>query len=129
MRSRLAALLHGEDGSATVSIAIVFPAAGVLFLALAQAVMVSVARDVALAAAEEGLRTARGHEGTPAQGHAAAADFARHEPVLQSPSVSVSGTTTVSVRVSGRAPSVLPGVHIAVSQAAHGPRERFTTPQ
>ncbi|RAY12958.1 pilus assembly protein [Actinomadura craniellae] len=120
----------GRDrGSAAVSIAIVFPAVALLFLALVQAVMVSVAQDVALAAAEEGLRVARAHRGTHAQGHIAAAGFARREPVLLSPVVTVSGTTTIAVRVAGHAPSVLPGMRIAVTQTARGARERFTTPR
>ncbi|WP_329521855.1 pilus assembly protein [Spirillospora sp. NBC_01491] len=117
-----------DQGSATVAVAIVFPAVGLLFLTLVQAVMVSVARDVALSAAEEGLRAARARQGTFAQGHAAAGRFARREPVLQSPTITVTGTTTVMVRVAGSAPSVLPGVHIGVARTARGARERFTTP-
>jgi hypothetical protein len=117
-----------DEGSATVAVAITFPAVGLLFLALAQAVMVSVARDVALAAAEEGLRAARARHGTAAQGRTAADAFARQEPVLQAPAVTVSGTRNIAVRVGGRAPSVLPGVHITVSRTARGVRETFTTP-
>ncbi|WP_131740479.1 pilus assembly protein [Actinomadura roseirufa] len=101
---------------------------GLLFLALAQAVMVAVAREVALAAAQEGLRVARARHGTRHQGHAAAQAFARREPVLQTPTVTVSGGTTLAVRVTGHAPSLLPGVHIAVARTARGARERFTTP-
>ncbi|MBO2460341.1 pilus assembly protein [Actinomadura violacea] len=101
---------------------------GLLFLALAQAVMVSVARDVAESAAEEGLRVARARQGTFAQGQAAASSFAQGEPVLRAPAVAVSGTNTITVRVSGSAPSLLPGVNITVSRTARGARERFTTP-
>lgn len=118
-----------ERGSASVTIAIVFPAIATLFLALAQAVMVSVARDVAQAAAEEGLRVARAHRGSHTAGQAAADGFARREPVLLNPAVSVSGSITITVRVTGHAPTVLPGMHIAVSRTARGARERFTTPQ
>lgn len=117
-----------DTGSATVTTAIVFPAVGVLSLALVQAVMVSVARDVALAAAEEGLRVARARHGTPAQGRAAALGFARAEPVLQSPTATVSGTTTITVQVTGSAPSILPGVDIGITRTARGARERFTVP-
>ncbi|MBD2896204.1 hypothetical protein amrb99_51480 [Actinomadura sp. RB99] len=108
--------------------AITFPAVGLLFLALAQAVMVSVARDVAQSAAEEGLRVARARQGTFTQGRAAAASFARREPVLQTPDVTVSGSNTIVVRVTGRAPSLLPGVDITVSRTVRAARERFTTP-
>ncbi|WP_125618116.1 pilus assembly protein [Actinomadura sp. WAC 06369] len=117
-----------DAGSASVAIAIVFPAVALLFLALAQAVLVSVARDVALAAAEEGLRAARAHHGTPAQGRAAALAFARAEPVLQAPDTTVTGQNTIVVRVSGYAPSLLPGVRIDVTRTARGARERFTVP-
>ncbi|GGU89799.1 hypothetical protein GCM10010182_00260 [Actinomadura cremea] len=117
-----------DTGSATVAIAIVFPAVGLLFLALAQAVLVSVARGIALAAAEEGLRVARAYEHTPAQGRSAAEAFADAEPVLRAPSVTVTDGATVTVRVNGRAPSLLPGVHIDISRTARGPRERFTVP-
>ncbi|MBO2465985.1 TadE/TadG family type IV pilus assembly protein [Actinomadura violacea] len=117
-----------DRGSATVATAITFPAVGLLFLALTQAVMVSVARDVAQSAAEEGLRVARARQGTFAGGRAAAASFARDEPVLQAPAVTVSGANTIAVRVTGSAPSLLPGVNITVSRTARGARERFTTP-
>ncbi|GAA4242412.1 hypothetical protein GCM10022254_75330 [Actinomadura meridiana] len=119
---------RGDKGSATVATAITFPVVGLLFLALVQAVMVSVARDVAQSSAEEGLRVARARHGTFAQGRAVAVSFAREEPVLRSPAVTVSGANTVSVRVTGRAPSLLPGVSITVSRTARGARERFSTP-
>lgn len=118
-----------DQGSSSITIAIVFPAIATLFLALAQAVMVSVARDVAQAAAEEGLRVARAHQGSHAAGQAAAVGFARREPVLLAPAVSVSGSDTITVRVTGHAPTVLPGMRIAVARTARGARERFTTPQ
>ncbi|MGI5206230.1 hypothetical protein ACQEU6_32240 [Spirillospora sp. CA-108201] len=121
--------LGRETGSATVTASIVFPAVGVLFLGLLQAVMVSVARDVALSSAEEGLRVARARHGTAADGRSAAISFAHAEPVLRSPDVTVSGDTTITVRVAGSAPSILPGVDIAISRTARGARERFTIEQ
>jgi hypothetical protein len=119
----------GSDrGSASVAIAIVFPAVALLFLALAQAVMLAAAHQVAAASAEEGLRIARAHDHTLEQGRNAAIAFARHEPVLTGPAVTVSGTVTITVTVRGRAPSLLPGVHLSTSGTAAGARERFTTP-
>lgn len=117
-----------DAGSATVAMAIVFPAVALLFLATAQAVLVSAARDIALASAEEALRVARAEHGTPAQGHTAALAFAAHEPVLQSAAVTVTGGTTITVQVTGTAPSLFPGLRIAVHQSARGAREHFTTP-
>ena len=117
-----------DHGSASISIAIVFPAIAVLFLALAQAVMLAAAHDVAVSAAEEGLRVARAHNSTLNRGQAAAITFARHEPVLLTPQVTASGTTTITVTVHGDAPSLLPGVHLSTAGTAAGVRERFTTP-
>ncbi|WP_067469504.1 hypothetical protein [Actinomadura macra] len=117
-----------EAGSAALTTAIIFPAVGLLFLALLQAVMVSVAGDIALSAAEEGLRVARAHHGTTAQGRTAAVQFARAEPVLRSPVATVTGSTTVTVRVTGSAPTIMPGVHIDITRTVRGARERFTIP-
>jgi hypothetical protein len=117
-----------DRGSASVSIAIIFPAVALLFLALAQTVMLAAAHDVAVGSAEEGLRVARAHNSTLAQGQDAAIAFAHHEPVLLAPHVTASGTTTVTVTVQGSAPSLLPGVHLSTSGTAAGARERFTTP-
>lgn len=118
---------HRDDGSAAISIAIVFPAIALAFLAAAQVVMVAAAHQVALAAAEEGLRVARAHHGTLANGRAAAMGFAHHEPILLAPDVDTSGTTTITVAVHGAAPSVLPGFHLSVAATARAPREVFTT--
>ncbi|MCO5999778.1 hypothetical protein [Actinoallomurus rhizosphaericola] len=112
-----------------MSIAIVFPAIALLFLALAQAVMVAAAHQVALAAAEDGLRLARAHHGTLAGGRTAAIAFARQEPVLLAPQAAVAGTNVITVTVHGRAPSLVPGVHLAVTATARGAREVFTTGQ
>jgi hypothetical protein len=116
-----------EEGIATISIAIVFPATSMLFLTVAQAAMIAVAHDVAISAAEEGVRVARAHYGTPAGGQAAAASFARREPMLLNPQITISGTTTITVSVRGRAPSLLPGIHPTVAGTAHGAHEIFTT--
>jgi hypothetical protein len=119
---------QADRGSASVAIAIIFPAIAVLFLALAQAVMLAAAHQVAAASAQEGLRMARAHDHTLAQGRDAAILFAHHEPVLLAPSVTASGTVTITVTVHGNAPSLLPGTHLSVSATAAGARERFTTP-
>lgn len=117
-----------DRGSASVAIAIVFPAVALLFLALAQAVMLAAAHQVAVASAEEGLRVARAHDHTLPQGQRAAIAFAHHEPILITPSVTASGTVTITVTVHGEAPSLLPGVNLPTSGTAAGVRERFTTP-
>jgi hypothetical protein len=116
-----------DQGSASVSIAIIFPAIALVFLALAQVVMLAVAHEVAVSAAEEGLRVARAHDNTLPQGQSAAIAFAHDEPILLAPHVTASGTTTITVTVHGKAPSLLPGMHLSTSGTAAGARERFTT--
>jgi hypothetical protein len=125
---------HGrprDTGSTSITMAIIFPTVAVLVLAFAQAALIAAARNVALASAEEGLRIARARNATPAQGQAAAADFAAREPVLLSPTVTITAGTTIEVRVRGHAPSLLPGVQLSINETARGARERFTveTPQ
>ena len=119
----------GDTGSAAISIAIIFPAIGLLFLALAQAVMLAAAHAVALASAEEGLRVARAHNSTLLRGQTAAISFAHHEPVLLAPQANLTGTTVITVTVHGNAPSLLPGLHLSTAGTATGARERFTTPE
>jgi hypothetical protein len=120
---------RSDSGSSSVAMAIVFPAVAILVVAFTQAAMLAAARNVALAAAEEGLRIARARGGTLAQGQAAATAFARREPVLVSPSATASGSTTIEVRVRGKAPSILPGIRLSINEAARGARERFTSDQ
>jgi hypothetical protein len=115
----------GDTGSSSVTMAIIFPAVAVLVLTFAQAALVATARNVALASAEEGLRIARTHGGTLTQGRAAAVNFAAREPVLDAPTVAISGSDTIEVRVRGRAPAILPGVRLSINEVARGPRERF----
>lgn len=116
-----------DAGSASVvSIAIVFPPIATLVLAGAQAMMVAAAHNVALGAAEEGLRVARAHQATLASGQAAALDFTRQELVLADPTVTITGTTSITVIVHGNAPSLL-GLHFRITGQARGPAEHFTT--
>ncbi|WP_344957722.1 TadE family protein [Actinomadura miaoliensis] len=89
------------------------------------------ARNIALSAAQEGVRVARAY-GAKSDGSATALAFARSsgDGFLLSPSANASGSnaTTVVVRVQGRSLSLIPFVRSNVSQVARGPREKFTTP-
>ena len=120
-----------DTGSATLEIAIVGPVLLLLIFTIVQAALWFYARNLALAAAQEGVAAGRGYGSSASIGITRARSFLDRsaQDSLQSIAVSSSGSTTTQVRiqVSGRALSVLPGVPgIAVSQSAQGPVERFT---
>lgn len=122
----------GSDaGSAAVELAVLFPMFLTLVLLAVQAALWFHARNVALAAARDGVHVARLQGSSPARGQVAAAGFVTQvgAGVLTHPVVDTSGSspTQVWVRVSGQALSILPGVAVSVSQVAHGPVERFTS--
>jgi hypothetical protein len=108
-----------------------FPAVLVATFGLIQGALYYHARDVALAAATDGLTAARARTGSSAEGRAAAASFLRRaggEDVLIGASVaSVRTATAATVTVTGRTMSLVPGLPgWSVSQSASGPVERFT---
>jgi Flp pilus assembly protein TadG len=118
-------------GSATLEIVVLFPAVLLAIFGLVQGALYYHARDVALAAATDGLTAARSRDGTADEGRRAAVAFlsrAGGEHVLPSSAVrSERSATTATVTVSGHAMSLVPGVPgWAVEQSASGPVERFT---
>ena len=118
-----------DRGSVTLELVVVFPAFLVVLLLTVQAAMFAHARNVATAAAQEGLRAARLAAGSADAGRTAAAGFlaAAGDRVLTTPVVTADRTAGVaSVTVAGRALSVLPGLSLPVRAAATGPVERFT---
>src|SRR3954447_20575986 len=120
-----------ERGSATLEIAVLFPAVLVATFGLIQGALYYHARDVALAAASNGLTAARARTGSGEEGRQAAAAFVQRaggEDVLLSASVSsVRTANTATVTVTGRTLSLVPGLPgWSVSQSASGPVERFT---
>ena len=120
-----------DRGSASVELVILFPAVLLIITALLQYGLWFHARAVALAAAQEGVFTARTYHATPHLGAATALAFiADHgSDTLLSPAATTSTPAVgqVQVAVTGRSLSVLPGVAgLAVSQSAAGPIERFT---
>ena len=101
----------------------------VMFLGM-QGALYYHARTVAIAAAQEGARTAGAQHGTVGEGVGAASSFvadAGGNDVL--PGARVAGSrsaTTATVRVSGTSLSVIPGWSPTVSQSASVPVERIT---
>ena len=108
-----------------------FPVVLVATFALIQGALYYHARDVALAAASDGLTAARARTGSDTEGRDAASAFLQRaggDDVLQGSSVtSVRTATTATVTVTGRTLSLVPGLPgWSVSQSASGPVERFT---
>jgi Flp pilus assembly protein TadG len=120
---------RGSDrGSATLGLVVVFPAFLALLLLVVQAALLAHARNVALAAAQEGLRDARLLEGSRQAGELRARNFLAASGgslFTGSEVTAVRSTDTASVRVSGEALSLLPAVTLRVQQVAEGPVERF----
>lgn len=122
---------RGDAGSATLEIAIVGPVLLLLIFTIVQAALWFYARNLALAAAQEGVSAGHGYGASAGTGVTRARSFLDRaaKDSLQSIDVSASGSTPthIHIEVRGRSLSVLPGVPgISVSQSAQGPVERFT---
>jgi Flp pilus assembly protein TadG len=132
---RLRAQAPGRDerGSISLELVVVFPAILLVLFFGVQVALYYYARNIALAAAQEGLRTARAENGTAAQGQLRAYEFISSANsgggVLTGVSVNPSRTTTeASITVTGNALEVIPFLPMPkVTQTAVGPVERFTT--
>lgn len=121
-----------EQGSLTIQIAILLPLLFLLMFAGVQAALYYHARSVAIAAAQEAARAVAAQGGRTSDGLPAAAAFITTEGgagVISSVRVTVQrGQTIVTVTVTGRAMSVLPGWNPSVTQTATAPVERLTAP-
>ncbi len=119
-----------EQGSVSIQLVVLMPALFALMFLGLQAALIYHARTVAVAAAQEGARTAAAANGTLSQGTRAAAAFvatAGGDDVLRT--VTTSGTrtaTTATVVVSGTALSVIPGWTPSISSQVAVPVERLT---
>ena len=116
----------------SLEIAILAPALLLLIFSIVQAGLWFYARSLALAAAQEGVTSARAYGADPDTGISRAQSFLDQQAgdSLTDTSVSSTGSTatTVRIEVSGRALSVLPGVPgLEVTQSAVESVERFTT--
>lgn len=126
--------LRGERGSATVELAILFPALLLLVTALVQYGLWFHARSIALAAAQEGVAAARTYNAPHGDGPGVALAFVNQhggDTLLNATAtLTTPGAGQVEIVVSGHALSVIPGVGgAAVRQSAAGPIERFTQAQ
>lgn len=119
-----------ERGSVAIQMVFLMPALfAVMFLGV-QGALYYHAREVALAAAQEGAREAGSQNGTRESGLATAHGFlqdAGGSDVMTATSVSGSRTTTTAtITVTGKSMSVIPGWHVPVRQSASAPVERLT---
>lgn len=124
--------LAGERGSATVEIAILAPVLLLIVFTIVQVGLWSFARSLALGAAQEGVAAGRAYQAPAQAGRARAEEFlasAAGDSLLSSSVTAQASADEVSVEVTGRAQSVLPGVPgLPVRQRAQGPVERYTLP-
>ncbi|WP_237700572.1 TadE/TadG family type IV pilus assembly protein [Janibacter sp. HTCC2649] len=118
-----------ERGSASIQMVLLMPALfSVMFLGM-QAALHYHARTIAIAAAQEGARTAGAQDGTTGAGVAAAAGYVTDTGGDSLTHPTVTGTrsaTTASVTVRGVALSVIPGWQPTITQSATVPVERIT---
>jgi Flp pilus assembly protein TadG len=115
-----------QTGSATTELVLLMPVVLMLVLLVVQFGLWLHARQVATAAAQEGLVAAQVETGTAAAGHARAVAFLAQTGGLRGTSVDASrDVTTARVAVTGTTPAVLPGTALGVSAVAQGPVERF----
>jgi Flp pilus assembly protein TadG len=119
-----------ERGSVTIQIVFLMPALFLVMFLGVQGALYYHAREVALAAAQEGARDAGSENGTRYAGVTTANTFladAGGSDAMTSTSVSGSRTaTTATVTVTGKSLSVIPGWHVTVTQSASVPVERLT---
>ena len=122
--------MRRDDGALTLSYVIVIPVFLAGIMVIVQASVWYLARETAIGAARQGADVARTAHPPPGQGAHAAVIFARQAAsgFLLEPSASAAGSsaTTVRIRVTGRVPSLVPGMVLTVSEVVTAPVERFT---
>ena len=120
---------RGDDGALTLSYVVIMPVFLAAILVIVQACVWYLARETAIAAARRGADVARTAHPPPGHGAQAAVVFARQAApgFLVGPTASSAGSSaaTVVIRVSGRVPSLVPGMVITVSEVVMAPVERF----
>lgn len=131
LRRGLARLRSDDRGSVSViAAAIAFPAVMLMLAAFFQAALWFAARNTALAAAQQGVDTARRTGATLGQGEAAACGFARTTGggMLEAATCAGSGGDTITITVCGSAVRLIAFFQVHACEQAQGARERFTTP-
>lgn len=123
---------HERGGATSTEMALLWIAMLALILAVVQVALVFYAGQLALSAAEDGLRSGRYYTAPPvetARRDAEAFLTKAAGGTLLDPIVTAAidrGTGTLRVRVTGEAPSVVPGLRMRVSREAVGGVEQVT---
>ena len=120
-----------DEGSSAIELVLLTPALMVCVLLIVQFALWQHARHVLLAAAQEGARAARAQGGTADDGRTRASNYIRQlgPDLVTAPVIDVArGTDSVSVRISGRAVNIVPGLPLRVTATSTGPVERFRAP-
>ena len=121
--------VRDERGSFTISLAILAVPFFLLVLLIVQAGVYTHARQVATAAAQEGLRAARNLDGSGGAGQAQAGQLLAQTAGTTLRNTSVSArrhADWASVDVHGQVVSLVPGLTLTVDAHAEGPVERYT---
>ena len=121
----------GQRGSAAVELVLLTPLLMILVLVVVQFALWQHARQVLLAAAQEGARAARAQGGTAEEGRARTLDYIQQigPDLVSSPAVEVNRSLDiVSVEVRGQAVNIVPGLPLRVTATSVGPVERFRAP-
>ncbi len=118
-----------DRGALTLSYVAILPFVFLFMMVLIQASFWFLARNAALAAARQGADAARALHASRAAGPAAALAFASQagQGYLEEPRVTTDGSTgaTISITVTGRVPSFVPGLVVSVSETVQVPAEEF----
>lgn len=129
-RARPARACADDTGAGTIEAAILFPLVILMVMAALQVAFYFLGRAVAIEAAQSGVEAGRVYN-APANAAADKADsfLDTMGAWIDGPAVTVNGdANTVTVTVTGQAVAVFPGIEWTITQSAHGPRERVTTP-
>lgn len=121
-----------ESGESMVQTVILAPALFLLIMGVIQVALIAHAQNVAEAAAQEGAAAAREFNATEADGRAKAASAlaALGPRMLTGRRVVVDRTaTTVTVTVTGRALTLVPGFGRTIVETSSGPVERYVAPE
>ncbi|QTE28581.1 TadE/TadG family type IV pilus assembly protein [Pengzhenrongella sicca] len=121
-----------ERGSGSIEMLLVLPALFTIVILAIQGAFYYHAHTLAIAAAQEGARTAGALNSTAAHGAAAAADFIADvggDDVLTGVEVGAERTdTSARITVDGYSASLIPGWNPPIQAAATVPVERVTPP-
>ena len=120
-----------QRGEAVTETVIVVPALLLLIMTVIQFGLWYHAQHVVQAAAQEGARAARAEGATSEEGQERAMAFiarAGGQSVKAAEVASERSEDAVTVRVSGEAPAVVPGLRLGVRGVAESPIEQFTSP-